>query len=129
MKSSKSFWLKELPKIKKRNKNDFINGKSVEEIANDYNFSKLTISRNLKNLVGKERYKIINNSKKISNSISKEKNLESLPVPNENQPEDKDYLNISFSNNEMSFLDTCVEISPLYSEIDSSSQKELAQYL
>lgn len=111
---------------KKEIKKDFINGKSIDEIANDYKFSKLTISRNLKNLVGIERYKIINNSKKISNSSSKEKNDVYSAASNENHLLDTETSNESYPNNETPVLDTFIEISPLNVEIESSDQKDLA---
>ena len=111
---------------KKEIKHDFINGKSIDEIANDYNFSKLTIARNLKKLVGNERYKIINNSKKISNSSPKEKNYEYGAEPKENYLSVTDSLNKFYPNNETPVLDTFIEISPLNVEIESSLQKDLA---
>lgn len=113
-------------KQKKEIKEDFVNGKSIDEIANDYNFSKLTISRNLKNLIGNESYKTIKNSKKGSKSVPNEKKIEPIKNLTGNASEDINNLDSSHINNEISFHDTFVEISPLSVEIDSTSQKDLA---
>ena len=54
---------------------DFINKKSIDEISEKFNFTKLTISRNLKKSLGEEEYKelVIRNESKSSSLIKKEK--------------------------------------------------------
>ena len=50
----------------------FINGESVVTLSQKFNFSKLTIIRNLKNTLGEEKYKYfneLNNSKGDKNDL------------------------------------------------------------
>ena len=49
---------------------DFINKKTIDEISKKFNFTKLTISRNLKKSLGDEKYfQLINISKTVKNSV------------------------------------------------------------
>ena len=50
---------------------DFTNNKSLEEISKKYNFTKLTISRNLKKSLGEDKFN------EIAKSNKNEKNLDS----------------------------------------------------
>ena len=106
-------------KEKKEIIEDFINKNSLEEIAKKYNFSKLTISRNLKkNLGDKKYYELLNLSKQV-NELSKNTNLfDQYPTISNDACE---VLNEE-SYTETSFL----EIAPLNYEIDNLHQKDLS---
>ena len=62
-------------KEKKEIIEDFINKNSLEEIAKKYNFSKLTISRNLKKNLGEKKYYELLNLSKQDNELPKDTNL------------------------------------------------------
>ena len=107
----------------------FIKGESVISLSQKFNFSKLTIIRNLKNTIGDEKYKYlnkINNDKENKNNfISHERFKDSNTITKNNTSETIKSSTNPFEEelfSEASF----VEISPLGFEIDSLPQKELA---
>ena len=98
---------------------DFINKNSLEGIAKKYNFSKLTISRNLKKNLGEKKYSELLNLSKQDNKLLKDKNLldQYSPISND----------ASEVFNEESYTETSfLEIAPLNYEIDNLHQKDLS---
>ena len=107
----------------------FIKGESVISLSQKFNFSKLTIIRNLKNTIGDEKYKYlnkINNAKENKNNfISHERIKDSNKITKNDTSETIKSSTNSFE--EELFSETpFVEISPLSFEIDTLPQKELA---
>ena len=103
---------------------DFTNNISLEEISKRYNFTKLTISRNLKKSLGEDKFNELNKSNK-SNKNEK-RNLDSKKLV-EMKGDDKNLegyykeaINDSFPEN------TFLEIAPLNLEIDNEPQKDLS---
>ena len=96
----------------------FINGKTIEELSKEFNFTKITIIRNLKKGVGEKDYKNLlekNNQKK-------------------ERPFDKNCESMSFEEDEKSNIkaqtysedETFIEIAPLDYEIENIPRKELS---
>ena len=106
-------------KEKKEIIEDFINKNSLEGIAKKYNFSKLTISRNLKKNLGEKKYSELLNLSKQDNELLKDKNLLDQYSPISN---DASEVFNEESCTENSFL----EIAPLNYEIENLPQKELS---
>ena len=109
---------------KKEITKNFTNGISLEQLSDTYNFSKLTISRNIKKIVGEQVYKkLIKANKSNKKSIDEEKvnnnglTIQHLPDNTKNNYE----FNIE-SNDQTSF----VEIIPLDYAIDNQNQKDLS---
>ena len=98
---------------------DFINKKTIDEISEKFNFTKLTISRNLKKSLGDEKFfQLVNISKKVKNSkdikqISDQIKSNTIESPRENNEE---------TLAESSFF----EIAPLDYEIDNVPQRDLS---
>ena len=90
--------------------NNFINGQTIEELSKNFNFTKLTISRNLKQIIGEDKFKeLILKSKSNKKLIHrKEKTINQI------------------SNGEFSQDETFLEIPPLNYEIDNEKQKDLS---
>ena len=107
----------------------FIKGESVISLSQKFNFSKLTIIRNLKNTIGDEKYKYlnkINNDKENKNNfISHERFKDSNTITKNDTSETINSSTNSFEE-ELFSEAPFVEISPLSFEIDSLPQKELA---
>lgn len=108
----------------------FINGESVISLSQKFNFSKLTIIRNLKNSIGDEKYEYIN---KLNNSQENKKTFISshtshdLNIKSKDDSSETAYSSIKSSMKEEPFYESpFVEISPLSYEIDSLPRKELA---
>jgi predicted DNA-binding protein YlxM (UPF0122 family) len=92
----------------------FIKDRSVDSLAEEFDCTKSTIIRNLKKILGDDKYKeLINKSKKISHSINSEKTNHSLEEDN-------------FIKEDFSSISPFTEIAPLNFEIESSVQKDLS---
>ena len=108
----------------------FINGESVVTLSQKFNFSKLTIIRNLKNTIGEEKYKYfnkLNNSKGGGNDlISNDRTYASNSKSIDNSSETINSSTKTSIKEELFTEVPFVEISPLSYEIDSLPQKELA---
>ena len=99
---------------------DFINKKSLEEISKRFNFTKLTISRNLKKSLGEDRFNEINKFNKIGKRDPDPKNLDAIIHHDNNINKFKEVIKDSFPEN------TFLEIAPLNLEIDVEQQKDLS---
>ncbi len=104
----------------------FTNGKTVDELAEQFSCTKLTISRNLKKDIGDKKYKeIISQSKSRNNSFIKKKSVHTDQIPKENFF-DKNNFNEGSQMNDFFHVSPFIEISPLNEEIDDSFQKDLS---
>ena len=106
----------------------FTKGKTIDEMAEEFGCTKLTITRNLKKSLGDEKYKeLANQNKTINQSINVEEINNSLN--NKNVFETKDYepnTKNEFSEEEFLPLSTFTEITPLNYEIENAKQKDLS---
>ena len=102
--------------------NDFFKNKTLEEISEKFQFTKLTITRHLKKSLGDNKYSELNklskkeklnpNHKHLGHEKFSDKNIKILSEQNISQ--------VSFQEN------TFIEIAPLNLEIDSKPQKDLS---
>ena len=100
---------------------DFTNNKSLEEISKKYNFTKLTISRNLKKILGEDKFnEIIKSNKSEKRNLDSEQLAEKISTDNNVKGLLKELSNESFKDN------TFFEITPLNLEIDNEPQKDLS---
>ena len=107
----------------------FLNGKTINELSEEFNCTKLTISRNLKKDLGENNYK---------DFISKNKSLKTShtfgdPILNQRLIKDTlgtidkdEILSTSTKKSKTFSSEYFVEISPLDFDIDNSPQKELS---
>ena len=100
----------------------FTQGKTVDELANDFFCTKETIIRNLRKECGNEKYKELSKNIKLNQNKEKINSFEKKKSP-EKRSDDKDYIK-EFSE-EFSSLDSFTEITPLDLEIDNAVQKDL----
>ena len=114
-------------KQKEEIKWNFINGESVNSLSKKFNFSKVTISRNLKDIIGEEKYKTLSKLNNKSETSSKKKVNQSNIVAHSAKTVSSDKENTNnYSRNHSFFIDQeFVEISPLNIEIDASRQKDI----
>tara|TARA_X000000950_G_scaffold279860_1_gene373358 strand:+ start:188 stop:826 length:639 start_codon:yes stop_codon:yes gene_type:complete len=98
---------------------DFINKKSIDEISEKFNFTKLTISRNLKKSLGEEKYFEL-----IKIAKTDLKNPRAKQISNEFFSNIKESSDIS--NQELFEESPFFELAPLDSEIDNFPQKDLS---
>ena len=108
---------------------DFLMGKSIEILAQDFSCTKLTIIRNLKNTIGDEKYKYfnkINNAKENRNNFISHERINDSNKISKNDTNETIESSTNFIEEELFSEDPFVEISPLSFEIDTLPQKELA---
>ena len=94
---------------------DFINKKSIDEISKKFNFTKLTISRNLKKSLGEEKYFELIKISKTDKITPRAKH-----ISNESNESSDSY------NQELFEESPFFELAPLDSEIDNFPQKDLS---
>ena len=102
---------------KKEILNLFINGTDLKDISKIYNFSMATIVRQLKNLIGIDKF---NSLKDKQSNILKNKNkfIEGKIFDDEK--------NIEVSKKEVNFEDQFIEVIPITEGIEFDNQKEFA---
>ncbi len=96
----------------------FSKGLTIDKLADEFECTKLTISRNLKKIIGEVKYRklIDENKKNVQNYNSKVNNNFDLVKRNKD----------SAFHEEYSEVQTFTEIIPLDYEIENSPQKDLA---
>ena len=96
---------------------NFSRGKSVDQLAEEFDCTKLTISRNLKKIIGENKYKdLIIKNKFLGKSSIKKQSIQNL--------NEKDRAVIS--NDEYFESSQFFEITPLNEEIDTLPQRDLS---
>ena len=113
---------------------DFTEGFTLEKLSDKYNFSKLTISRNLKKVLGDKKYKellnknkserrSINNFDDTKNNVLEEKLSGTSQI---NKKKSDFYENKNFSFNEQTQESEFFEIAPINFDIDEVKRKDLS---
>ena len=103
----------------------FINGSEIKEISEIYKFSKQTIIKQLKNILGEKEFNSINNKRAINSELKKTK---SRKIKNDEKllsqkKLSKDDIN---TNLEKEIIDnTFFEIPPIATEIDLENQRDI----
>ena len=110
----------------------FIQGKSVDDLSKLFKCTNLTICRNLKKILGDEKYKeIIEKKNNPEKSLKIKKNFSKVNTYKETTKENNTENSLhesSFSNisNDEKLTNTFFEIPPLDIEIDNLNQKDLS---
>ena len=110
----------------------FTSGKTVDNLSREFDFTKLTISRNLKKNLGEKKYKELIQKNKASN-LSIPHKEENLPKGNTKDISEKiqkdNFVNNQTENNqeeEYLHINSFTEITPLNCEIDNALQKDFS---
>ena len=110
----------------------FISGNTLEELSREFDFTKLTISRNLKKNLGEEKYKELIQKNKRSNQSTSLKDKRSFLGNSKDLYEENhkdNYTNNKTEKNheeEQFHVTPFMEITPLNCEIENSPQKDLS---
>tara|TARA_A100001011_G_scaffold100212_1_gene105618 strand:+ start:658 stop:1308 length:651 start_codon:yes stop_codon:yes gene_type:complete len=101
----------------------FTNGRTIDELSQEFKRTKLTIARNIKSTLGEKKYKeLIEQSKSSIQDASAEKKIIT----------DRDKTDLNLKSVEDNFesepfpVTQFIEITPLNYEIDNSPQKDLS---
>ena len=110
----------------------FINGKTLEQLSEEFQFTKLTISRNLKKEIGEKVYKELLQKQIIENGTYK-KDIGIIDETNSQTEKDVLISNLileGFKPEETQYeknqSSSFMEIAPLYQDIDDAPQKDLS---
>ncbi len=96
----------------------FLNGEDIETLAEKFKYSKLTITRNLKKILGEEVFDI--SHKRIKDKLkSKDRD--------QNNDDQKTFIDSKIDNDDLNTLnqETFFEIVPLNENFEESNQKDL----
>ena len=117
-------------RLSQKQKNEIINqfsiGISIEELSLKYGCTKLTISRNLKKILGEDRFE---KSRKNKSSISfPSETISDQPLNKRNSNKDDEIVDQLISQEEKDNLTNSefIELAPLDYEIDTSIQKDIS---
>ena len=106
----------------------FIKDRAVDALAEEFDCTKSTIIRNLKKILGDDKYKeLIDNSKTINYPNNSEKINHTFEK--DNLPNEKTFNELvkdNFIKEDFSSISPFTEIAPLNFEIESSVQKDLS---
>ncbi len=106
----------------------FVEGKSIDNLAEEFDCTKLTISRNLKRSIGEQKYKELNNKNKKINKSFKDKKKINL-IENKKDPYEKvngEYSSDNYWDKENLSITPFTELAPLNYEIDNVKQKDFS---
>ena len=101
---------------------DFVKNKTLEEISEKFNFTKVTITRHLKRSLGEKKFNELN---KLSKNVKISKQGQALSYSNtshENLEKTSECLISDYYFDESAFL----EIAPLNLDIDNKPQQDLS---
>ena len=112
----------------------FSNGKTIDELSQDFNFSKVTIIRNLKKNLGESIFKKLIKNRKTTKEISfneenEETNHSNIGLGLDSINDDLNDIKPNIENQSEDYSESFsqfIEISPLDYEIENSTQKDLS---
>lgn len=117
-------------RLSQKQKNEIINqfsiGISIEELSLKYGCTKLTISRNLKKILGEDRFEKLRKKKSSISFSSETKSDQSLNKRNSNKDDEIVDQLISQQEKDNSANSEFIELAPLDYEIDTSTQKDIS---
>ena len=96
----------------------FLSGEDIKTLADKFKYSKLTITRNLKKILGQTNFENATKAIKVRNSKNKNENSNYKKIFNESE--------IDFDNNKKLNQESFFEIVPLNENFDDSSRKDLS---
>ena len=111
----------------------FTNGKTIDELSKKFNCTKLTISRNLKRILGEKKYNELIICAKTSNK-SHENKESTHSIINEKEIKKNDLIENSYQSKisdnkkeeDFSYMNQLIEIAPLDYQIENVTQKDLS---
>ena len=101
---------------------DFVKNKTLEEISEKFNFTKVTITRHLKRSLGEKKFNDLNKITKNVKNSKQEQNLDYSNTSHDNLEKTSEGLISDYYFDESTFL----EIAPLNLDIDNKPQQDLS---
>ncbi len=108
----------------------FLDNKSIEYLSQKYNFTKLTISRNLKKSLGGKKYnEIVSKDNLLLDTSNQEKFVQNGKEKFKNKIRDhnsENVLNDELTQDKSNSLESFIEIAPLDQDFETVPQKDLS---
>ena len=106
----------------------FSSGTSIDDLANQFNCTKLTISRNLKKKFGEDHYNLLFSKSKVINNKSKTNDIKSRKQDrnNINNKSEDDHKKDGSLSSDFFPITEFIEIAPLNCDINNTPQKDLS---
>ena len=106
----------------------FISGKTADELSKEFNFTKLTIIRNLKKILGEKKFEELIKKNQLTNKKTDDK--EKKFIFDQTDDLNTKIQNENFSNKNLEGnlapITPFIEIAPLNLEIENTNQKDLS---
>ena len=106
----------------------FISGKTADELSQEFNFTKLTIIRNLKKILGEKKFEELIKKNQLTNKKTDDK--EKKFIFDQTDDLNTKIQNENFSNKNLEDnlvpITPFIEIAPLNFEIENTNQKDLS---
>ena len=106
----------------------FIEDRAVDDLAEEFDCTKSTIIRNLKKILGDDKYREVIDKSKTTNHSTKSEKINHT-FEKDNLPDEKitnELVKDNFIKEDFSSISPFTEIDPLNFEIESSLQKDLS---
>jgi len=106
----------------------FIEDRAVDDLAEEFDCTKSTIIRNLKKILGDDKYREVIDKSKTTNHSTKSEKINHT-FEKDNLPDEKitnELVKDNFIKEDFSSISPFTEIAPLNFEIESSLQKDLS---
>ena len=106
---------------KKKMIDSFINGKTINELSEQYNCTKMTITRHLKSVISKDKFKELN-ARKNDHSNKSNKDL----IKDHKDESISGFKEVGLDAKQDQIDSSFIEIAPLEYQIENSIQKDFA---
>ncbi len=111
----------------------FTNGKTIDELSKKFNCTNLTITRNLKRILGEKKYNELISSAKSTKKSNKNKDT-NFSIRNKTEIKNDDLKEKNYRSEigddrkeeDFSYMNQLIEIAPLDYQIENVTQKDLS---
>jgi len=104
----------------------FIDGKSINSLAEIYKCTRLTIIRNLKKVLGESKYKEISDKKNSQNDITIKENINNQLIKREQIDNNEQFSKNNLNGEQSDSFDSFIEIMPLEHDFENEPQKDIS---
>ena len=113
-------------KQKKELTSSFIDGKSIKSLAEIYQCTNLTITRNLKKILGEKKYKEISYKENPNNVFTKKENFKNDLIKRKQIDIDEQFSNNNLNEEQSVSFNSFIEIMPLEHDFENEPQKDIS---
>ena len=113
-------------KQKKELSSSFLDGKSISSLAEIYDCTKLTITRNLKRILGENKYKEMSYKDNSKNDFLKKEKINNELTKSKKIDIDEQFSKHNLDEEQLDSFDSFIEIKPLDHDFDSEHQKDIS---